>query len=89
MGRRFKEQGPGPGSTSLPIAAGRQYREALHIIAMRRNMKLNQLVYDIIHAELGDEVAQVQALFFADSDINITQSRDKNAYSVDSDNEQA
>ena len=86
MGRRFKEQGPGPKSTSLPIAANARYREALHVIAMRRGIKLNQMVFDIIDAAFGEEVAEVQALFFANNGSEMSQSAN---HMDEGDNEQA
>lgn len=67
---------------SVSIAAGRNYIDAMKIVALRRKKRVADIVREALDSSYGDEIERViaeSASFFADNDTHMYQSFAKEA----------
>lgn len=67
---------------SVSIAGGRNYVDALKIVALRRKKRVADIVREALDSSFGDEIKRAiadSASFFADSDTHAYQSFTKDA----------
>jgi hypothetical protein len=58
-------------TTSISVAASRDYVAAISVLAKRHGLKMGDLVRQSLDEKYGDEIKNIQAVFFADGGTDI------------------